>query len=166
MRVVEGDVIRKNTYIGIVVSRFNETITKALLEGAHEALVESGIRTECITTVWVPGAVEIPIALKKLATQEHYDGLIALGAVIKGETQHFDYVCQQVSDGTQQLNLELGIPISFGVLTTNTRQQALDRVGGQKGHKGQEAAQALVETISVLRKIERLQTSYGFSSSS
>ncbi len=123
--------------IAIVVSQFNEEITTRLLQGALQRLEELGNQAQKV--LQVPGAIEIPLIAQKLARQNHYDVLIALGAVIRGETDHYDYVCQQVSYGCQKVALENNIPVIFGVLTTENEQQALERVGGKHGHKGRDA---------------------------
>lgn len=129
--------------IGIVVGRFNEEITHQLLEGAVTTLKKKGVKD--IHTVWVPGAFEIPLMLQNLARTEKFDSLIALGAVIRGETPHFDYVCQESSRGVMDVSLKEGIPIAFGVLTTDNLEQAVDRVGGRHGNKGSEAALVAIE---------------------
>lgn len=139
--------------IAIVTSRFNSEITTKLHEGALEKLQELGFTKENITDIFVPGAVEIPIAAQRLARTDKYAAIICLGAVIFGETPHFDFVCAQVSQGCQQVSLSQNLPIIFGVLTTNTLEQAQARAGGAKGHMGREAASAAFEMISVLRQI-------------
>ena len=145
----------QNTFpIAIVVSEFNKPITQALLDGAHGHLLEMGFNPEQIKTVWVPGAIEIPLTVQRLAKTGSYEAIITLGAVIQGETKHFDYVCQQVSHGCQQLALEYDIPVIFGVLTTDNIAQAQARAGGIKGHKGKEAAQAAIAMVEVLRSID------------
>ena len=131
--------------IGIIVSRFNSEVTEKLLEGAHTRLKELNISSEDVSTVEVPGAVEIPLVASKLAEQGKYEVIIALGAVIRGETTHYDYVCQQVSDGCQKVSLKHSIPVIFGVLTTENQAQAWDRLGGAHGHKGFDAADTAVE---------------------
>lgn len=136
--------------IGIVVSRFNEEITQKLLAGAHSRLQELGFDEGQITVVDVPGAVEIPLILQKLAEKKEFDALIALGAVVRGETSHYDYVCEQVSHGCQKVGLDFQIPVIFGVLTTENEQQALERVGGLHGHKGKEAVDAACEMVALL----------------
>lgn len=137
--------------IAIVVSQFNQAITSELLHGAKNYLLEAGVAEEAIHTVFVPGAIEIPLISKLLAKKNHYDAIIALGAVIRGETSHYDYVCNQVSQGCQQVMLEFEIPVIFGVLTTENEQQALDRIGGKEGHKGRDAAEAALAMIKIIR---------------
>ena len=148
---VQNDVACFN--IAIVVSRFNHDITEKLLAGAVERLQELGFNKDQITAIWVPGAVEIPLAAQRLARSGKYEAVICLGAVIFGETRHFDFVCQQVSQGCQQVALTHDIPVIFGVLTTQNKEQANDRVGGKKGHMGRESANAAYELISVLRQM-------------
>src|SRR3990167_1652551 len=128
----------------IVVSQFNQAITDGLLHGALSRLHELGVTQSHITLVKVPGAVEIPLAAKLLARCKKYQAIICLGAVIRGDTDHYDYVCQQVSGGCQQVMMEFDIPVIFGVLTTKNMQQAQDRIGGKMGHKGIEAVDAAV----------------------
>ena len=139
--------------VAIVVSRFNETVTQALLEGAEARLQSLGFSEEQITTVHVPGAVEIPLVAQRLARTKRFEAIITLGAVIRGETSHYDYVCDQVSQGCQKISLQEDLPVIFGVLTTENQEQALDRVGGNHGHKGQDAADAAVEMVSLLKQL-------------
>jgi len=139
--------------IGIVVSRFNESVTARLWEGAHERLKELGFDEGQITLVEVPGAVEIPLALQKLAELNQFDALIALGAVIRGETSHYDVVCDLVSQGCLEIGLQFKIPVIFGVLTTENEAQAFDRCGGAFGHKGKESVEAACEMVALLRSL-------------
>lgn len=136
--------------IAIVVSEFNVNITQRLLEGALERLRELSEKEAFVA--WVPGAVEIPLLAQHLAKTKRYDAIVALGAVIRGETTHYDYVCQQVSDGCQRVSLDHHIPVIFGVLTTENEQQALERVGGKHGHKGRDAMDAAFQMINLLRQ--------------
>lgn len=138
--------------IAIVVSEFNEHITSALLEGCIEQLNAHGIKLKPDDITSVPGAVEIPLIAQRYAASTHYDAVICLGAVIRGETTHYDYVCQQVSYGCQQIALKYDLPIIFGVLTTENDEQAFDRVGGKQGHKGKEAA----DTALAMARLSRL----------
>lgn len=138
--------------IAIVVSRFNDELTSKLLEGAYSHLLELGLNDADIKTIAVPGAVEIPLIAQELAMQKKFDAIIALGAVVRGETDHYDYVCQQVSYGCQKVSLEHRIPVIFGVLTVENWVQALDRLGGNHGHKGKEAADAAVATIQAVQE--------------
>lgn len=137
--------------IALIVSRFNPEVTEKLLEGALERMRELSLDNE--TVVWVPGAVEIPLIAQHLARSNHYHAIIALGAVIRGETTHYDYVCQQVSDGCQKVALENHIPVIFGVLTTEDEEQAQARVGGAHGHKGREAVDAAYQMIGLLGQL-------------
>lgn len=139
--------------IAIVVGRFNQEITEELTKGTIARLQELKFSMDQITQIWVPGAVEIPLTAQRLARTDNYQAIIALGAVIKGETTHYDYVCEQVSQGCQRAALENDIPVVFGVLTTENVAQARDRIGGAHGHKGRDAADTAVEMISVLRDI-------------
>lgn len=140
--------------VAIITSRFNEEITEALYKGATERLKELEFTEIHIDDFWVPGAVEIPLVAQRLVRTQKYQAIIALGAVIRGETTHYDYVCQQVSAGCQRVSLDNDIPIIFGVLTTDNAMQARERVGGRKGHKGREAADALIDVMSALQNIK------------
>lgn len=138
-------------HIGVVTSRFNSDVTEKLLEGALEVLEEAHVE---IYSVKVPGAVEIPLACQVLL-ESGCDGVVALGAVIRGETSHYDYVCSSVERGITHLMLETGKPVAFGVLTTENEQQALDRVGGKHGHKGAEAAEVVLEMVGLIRDLKK-----------
>ncbi|WP_304985758.1 6,7-dimethyl-8-ribityllumazine synthase [Coxiella-like endosymbiont] len=138
----------------IVVSQFNQPVIGKLLTGALSRLAELDVKENQIKTVWVPGAVEIPLMAKQVAKTKRYDAIICLGAVIRGETNHYDYVCQQVSLGCQQVALEYEIPIIFGVLTTQNKEQAFARAGGERGNKGAEAVNAAMMMIESIRNIE------------
>lgn len=140
---------------GIVVSRFNESITKQLLAGARDCLVRHGVPEDRIEAVWVPGAWEIPIAVRSLVRTERFSAVIALGAVIRGATPHFDYVAGGVANGVASIALETGTPTIFGVLTTDTIEQALERAGTKAGNKGWDAALAALEMADVLAQVER-----------
>lgn len=152
MRVINGDNVpsKASCKIALVVSRFNASITSRLRDGAIARLQEYGCKAEDITLVEVPGAVEIPIVVQRLARDKKYDAIITLGAVIRGETTHYDYVCEQVSQGCQHIALRHDIPVIFGVLTTENEAQAFARVGGRVGHKGIEAVDAAMAMISIL----------------
>jgi 6,7-dimethyl-8-ribityllumazine synthase len=139
----------QNIKIAIVVSEFNAEITEKLCDGARARLLEREILAEHITVIKVPGAVEIPLAAKLLAKLKKYQAIICLGAVIRGETSHYDYVCQQVSQGCQQVMLDFEIPVIFGILTTENEAQALARVGGAEGHKGCEAVDAALAMVAL-----------------
>lgn len=150
----EGSLFVHDKKIAIAVSRFNELITSKLYEGAKNCLHAHGISPEAIDTAWVPGAFELPLIAQKLAETNRYDAVICLGAVIRGETPHFDYVCSQAASGIAHVSLKTGIPIIFGVLTTNTLEQALMRTGAKCGNKGWEVALAAIEMCSLITKIE------------
>ncbi len=137
--------------IAIVVSRFNSEITERLLQGAVERCHEIGFTDKNLHIVWVPGAVEIPLAAQQFAKQEDCAAIICLGAVIRGETDHYQYVCQQVSYGCQKIALDFDVPVIFGVLTTDTEEQALQRTGGTQGHKGREAADTALAMIELMQ---------------
>ncbi len=139
--------------IAIIVSEFNSEITEKLLEGAIARLNELGKTNEHIKVFHVPGAVEIPLVAQLLAKSMNYCAIITLGAVIRGETTHYDYVCEQVSQGCQKIMLEYSIPVIFGVLTTENDAQALDRVGGKHGHKGVDAADAAIRMVELVKKL-------------
>lgn len=147
--------------IGIVVSRFNETITRQLLAGARDCLVRHGTADDSIEAVWVPGAWEIPVAVRALARSGRYAAVIALGAVIRGATPHFDYVAGGVANGVANVGLETGVPIIFGVLTTDTIEQAVERSGTKAGNKGWDAAMAALEMVDVLAQVERRSAGEG-----
>ncbi len=131
--------------LALAVSQVNESITDRLLEGARDALLQNGVPEEYITVHRVPGAFELPLACKWLAESGGYDAVLALGAVIRGQTSHFDYICRQAAQGIQQASLETGVPVIFGVLTCETQEQAIERAGGRRGNKGAEAAMAALE---------------------
>lgn len=151
--VVEGNAVAKDARFGIVVSRFNRFVTERLLEGALDAFRRHGADMDRVTVAWCPGAIEIPLVAKKLAEAETYDAVVCLGAIIRGETTHYDLVCASVSSGTATISLEAGIPVIFGVLTTETVEQALERAGTKSGNKGADAAVAAVEMVNLLRQI-------------
>ncbi len=154
MRVIEGHLIAQNLKFAIAVSRFNSFITERLLEGAIDCLKRHGCREENITVYRVPGAFELPLVAKKLS-QLDFDAVIVLGAVIRGETPHFDYVAAEVSKGVANVSLESEKPVIFGVLTTDTVEQAIDRAGAKAGNKGWEAALAAIEMANLLRLVEK-----------
>ncbi len=139
--------------VAIVVSRFNEDITGALLDGARRALTDHGLAADALTLVSVPGAYELPLTAKQLAGHGAADAVICLGAVVRGDTPHFDYVAGEAARGIMQASLDTGIPIIFGVLTVDTRQQAVERVGGSEGHKGEEAAITAIEMANLLGRL-------------
>jgi len=152
VRVIEGDLQGQGVKVSIVVSRFNSFITDRLLEGALDALRRHGVEDKGITVVRVPGAFEIPLGVRRAAGQK-VDAVIALGALIRGGTPHFDYLSAEVTKGVAQVMLETGIPVAFGVLTTDTVEQAIERAGSKAGNKGAEAAQSALEMVSLLRRM-------------
>ena len=154
MKIYEGTLIAQGIRVGIVAARFNEFIVSKLLSGCEDALLRHGVREEDIAVAWVPGAFEIPLAAVKLAQSGRYDAVIALGAVIRGSTSHYDYVCAEVSKGVAQAALTTGVPVLFGVLTTDTIEQAIERAGTKAGNKGAECAQGAIEMVNLLRSMD------------
>ena len=154
MRTFEGKFNGKGIKIGIVAGRFNEFITSKLVGGAVDVLKRNDVKEEDIHIAWVPGAFEIPLIAKKMINAEKYDTIITLGAVIKGSTPHFDYVCAEVSKGVAQISLQSEIPVIFGVLTTNNIEEAIERAGTKAGNKGSEAAFGAIEMINLIKEIE------------
>jgi 6,7-dimethyl-8-ribityllumazine synthase len=151
MSVLEGKLVAEGIKVGIVVGRFNEFIGSKLLSGAMDGLVRHGVKEEDVDVAWVPGAFEIPLICKKMAESGKYDAVIALGAVIKGSTSHYDYVCAEVSKGIAQVSLSAGIPVMFGVLTTDTIQQAIERAGTKSGNKGYDCALSAIEMVNLIK---------------
>lgn len=151
MNVLEGKLTAKDMKVAIVVARFNEFITSKLLSGAVDCLIRHEAKDEDITVAWVPGAFEIPMACKKLAESGKYDAVIALGAVIRGATPHFDYVCAEASKGIAQVSLQTGVPVAFGVLTTENIQQAIERAGTKAGNKGVDCAMSAMEMVNLFK---------------
>lgn len=154
MKIFEGKLLASDAHIGIVVSRFNEFITSRLLSGAVDGLIRHGIPEDSIDTAWVPGAFEIPLIALKMAQSRKYDAVICLGAVIRGSTSHYDYVCSEMSKGIAQASMQTGIPVMFGVLTTDTIDQAVERAGTKAGNKGFSCAEGAIEMISLIRSLE------------
>lgn len=152
-KVYQGNLIGTDLKMGIIVSRFNEFITSKLLSGALDALERRGVNGEDIEVAWVPGAFEIPIAAQKMASSGKYDAVICLGAVIRGSTPHFDYVAGEASKGVAQVGLQTGLPVIFGVITTDTIEQAIERAGTKIGNKGVEASEAAIEMANLFRDI-------------
>ncbi len=153
MRVIQGELQAKGLKFGIVVSRFNDFITSRLLDGAVDALVRHGAKDDDIDVVRVPGSFEIPLAASKLASKGSYNAVICLGTVIRGATPHFDYVAAEVSKGIAAVSLETGVPIAFGVITSDTIEQAVERAGTKSGNKGFDAAITAIEMAQVLKKL-------------
>ena len=150
---IKGQLTAGDAKFAIVVSRFNEFITGKLLDGAIDTLKRHGAADEQITIVWVPGAIEITLAAKKIAQAGNYQAVICLGAVIRGQTSHYDYVCQQISRGVGQINYDTGIPAIFGVLTCENIEQAIERAGTKAGNIGANAAVSAIDMVNVLKQI-------------
>lgn len=155
MSVFEGKVVSENIKIGIVAARFNEFITSKLLSGAIDGLERHNVAKNDIDVAWVPGAFEIPLIAKKMAESEKYDAVICLGAVIRGATSHYDYVCNEVSKGVASVSLSSGIPVMFGVVTTENIEQAIERAGTKAGNKGYDCALGAIEMVNLIREINK-----------
>lgn len=153
MNVFEGNLIAKDLKVGIVVARFNEFIGSKLLSGAVDGLSRHGLSEEEITVAWVPGAYEIPLVAQKMAASGGYDAVITLGAVIKGSTSHYDYVCAEVSKGVAAAAMNTGVPVIFGVLTTDNIEQAIERAGTKAGNKGYDSAVSAIEMANLLKSM-------------
>ena len=153
MNVLEGNIVAKDVKIGIVAARFNEFITSKLLGGALDGLKRHGADDADIDVVWVPGAYEIPMLAQKMATSKKYDAVICLGAVIRGSTTHYDYVCNEVAKGVAQVGLASGVPTIFGVVTTENIEQAIERAGTKAGNKGYDGAMAAIEMANLLKSM-------------
>ena len=154
-QTIEGNLEARGLKFAIVVSRFNSFITDRLLAGAEDALKRSGAGADDVVVVKVPGSWELAIAAKTLAAQKRFDAIIALGAVIRGETPHFDHVAHQAASGLAGVQLETGVPVAFGVLTTNSIEQAIDRAGGKSGNKGFDAALTAIQMADLLRRLRK-----------
>jgi len=152
MRVFEGKLVAENVRIGIVAARFNEFIVNKLVGGCEDGLVRHGVKTENIELAWVPGAFEIPLIAKKMADSGRYDAVIALGAVIRGSTSHYDLVCAEASKGIAQTSLASGVPVMFGIVTTDNIEQAIERAGSKAGNKGYDCALGAIEMINLIRQ--------------
>ena len=155
MNTFEGKLTAKGIKVGIVAARFNEFITGKLLEGALDGLTRHDVLQDDISVAWVPGAFEIPLIASKMATSGKYDAVICLGAVIRGSTSHYDYVCAEVSNGIAQVSLTSGIPVLFGVLTTDTIEQAIERAGTKAGNKGFDCACSAIEMVNLVRELSK-----------
>ena len=153
MKTLEGALVAQNMKVALVAARFNEFITSKLLSGAMDGLLRHEVREEDIHVAWVPGAFEIPLAASKMASSSRYDAVICLGAVIRGSTSHYDYVCSEVSKGIAHVSLTSGIPVMFGVLTTETIEQAIERAGSKAGNKGYECAVGAIEMADLMRRM-------------
>lgn len=154
VKVMEGKVVApEGMRVGIVASRFNSFIVQKLLDGAVDGLVRHGVQEQNITACWVPGAFEIPLAAQKMAQSDKYDAVICVGAVIRGSTSHYDYVCNEVSKGIAAVGLQTGKPVLFGVITTENIEQAIERAGSKAGNKGYDCALSAIEMVNVLPQI-------------
>ncbi|MBU5256249.1 6,7-dimethyl-8-ribityllumazine synthase [Tissierella praeacuta] len=151
MRTIEGNLVAQGIKVGIVAGRFNEFIVSKLLGGALDGLKRHGVEDENIEIAWVPGAFEIPLVARKMANSNKYDAIICLGVVIRGSTPHFDYVCAEVSKGIANVSLNSELPVIFGVLTTDSIEQAIERAGTKAGNKGYDAAVSAIEMVNLLK---------------
>ncbi len=154
MKTYEGKLVATDMKVGIVAARFNEFITSKLLGGAMDGLLRHGVSEEDVSVAWVPGAFEIPLIASKMAKSGSYDAVICLGAVIRGSTSHYDYVCSEVSKGVAHVSLNSDIPVLFGVLTTENIEQAIERAGTKAGNKGYDCALSAVEMVNLIRSLE------------
>jgi len=154
MHTFEGKLVSQNIRVGIVAARFNEFIVNKLVGGAMDALLRHDVREEDIDLAWVPGAFEIPLIAKKMAESGKYDAVICLGAVIRGATSHYDLVCNEAAKGIAHVSLDSGVPVLFGVVTTENIEQAIERAGSKVGNKGYDSAMAAIEMVNLVRAIE------------
>jgi len=152
-KLFEGMLLGKGLKFGVVVSRFNEFVTRKLLEGAQDALLRHGVNEEDIDIAWVPGSFEIPLVAKKLAETKKYDAIVCLGAVVRGATPHFEYIAAEVAKGIAKVGLETGLPITYGVITADTLEQAIERAGTKAGNRGFDAAVDAIEMANLLKNI-------------
>jgi 6,7-dimethyl-8-ribityllumazine synthase len=153
MKVIEGIYSGEGLKIGIIASRFNEFITSKLVSGAEDCLKRHGVSDDDMSVAWVPGAFEIPVIAKRMAASGKYDAVICVGAVIRGATSHYDYVCNEVSKGIASVSLETGVPVLFGILTTDTIEQAIERAGTKAGNKGTDCAMSALEMVNLIKNI-------------
>lgn len=154
MNLLEGKLVApQGMKVGIIASRFNEIITNKLLGGAVDGLVRHGVEENNITAAWVPGAFEIPVIAEKMATSKKYDAIICVGAVIRGSTTHYDYVCNEVSKGISQVSMKTGVPVLFGVITTENIEQAIERAGSKAGNKGYDCALSAIEMVNLIKQL-------------
>ena len=153
MKTLEGNLIGTGKRYGIVVARFNEFITSKLLGGATDCLIRHGVSDDDVDIAWAPGAFELPLIAKKMAKSRKYDAVIVLGAVIRGSTTHYDYVCSEVAKGVSKISYEVEVPTIFGVVTTENIEQAIERAGSKAGNKGSEAAMTVIEMIDLFKQI-------------
>ena len=154
MKKFEGRLVSEGIKIGIVCARFNDFIVSKLLSGCEDTLLRHGVQPDEIAVAWVPGAFEIPLIASKMAKSGRFDAVIALGAVIRGSTTHYDYVCSEVSKGIANVALNSGIPVMFGVITTKNIEQAIERAGSKAGNKGSECAQGAIEMVNLIRALD------------
>ena len=154
MKIFEGKLISEGIKVGIVAARFNEFIVSKLLSGCEDSLLRHGVQPQDISVAWVPGAFEIPLIASKMAKSGKFDAVIALGAVIRGSTSHYDYVCNEVSKGIAAVSLESGVPVLFGVLTTENIEQAIERAGTKAGNKGYDCAVSAIEMVNLLHELD------------
>jgi 6,7-dimethyl-8-ribityllumazine synthase len=153
-KIIEGELLARDLRFGFIAARFNDFVVEPLIRGALDALKRHGASEKQVEIVRVPGAFDIPIVARKMALSHRYDALITLGAVVRGQTPHFDYVAGECASGISRIALESGVPIAFGVLTTDTMEQAMDRAGGKAGNKGADAAMVAIEMANLLRRLE------------
>lgn len=154
MNLLEGKLVApQGMKVGIIASRFNEIITNKLLGGAVDGLVRHGVEENNITSAWVPGAFEIPVIAEKMAASKKYDAIICVGAVIRGSTTHYDYVCNEVSKGISQVSMKTGVPVLFGVITTENIEQAIERAGSKAGNKGYDCALSAIEMVNLIKQL-------------
>lgn len=154
MKTYEGKLVSKGIKVAIVAARFNEFITSKLVSGAMDGLLRHDVAEEDVSLAWVPGAFEIPVIASRLAKSGKYDAVVCLGAVIRGSTSHYDYVCSEVSKGIASVSLETGVPVMFGILTTENIEQAIERAGTKAGNKGYDCALGAIEMVNLLREID------------
>ena len=154
MKKIEGKVVAEGIKVGIVAARFNEFIVSKLVGGAIDGLVRHDVNEDDITVAWVPGAFEIPLVAKKMAKSGKYDAIICLGTVIRGQTSHYDYVCNEVSKGIAQVSLESELPVMFGILTTENIEQAVERAGTKAGNKGYDCALGAIEMVNLMKELQ------------
>lgn len=154
MKTLEGKLVSRDIKVGIVAARFNEFITSKLLSGAVDGLIRHEVAREDVEVAWVPGAFEIPLIAQKMAESGKYDAVICLGAVIRGATSHYDLVCNEAAKGVAQVGLKTGVPVLFGVVTTDTIEQAIERAGTKAGNKGYDCATSAIEMVNLIRQIE------------
>ena len=157
MKIIEGKLTLSNQRVAIVAGRFNELIVNKLLGGAKDCLIRHGLEESSVTEVWVPGAYELPLAAQKLAQTKKFDAIICLGCVIRGATTHYDYVCNEAAKGISKVSLEHNIPVMFGVLTTESIEQALERAGTKAGNKGWEVSLGAIEMINLMGAIDHIE---------